>query len=419
MSQYVIHGGKRLEGELHIDGSKNAVLPIIAATLLSGKVTYLENCPNISDVETMVEILIQLGCKIIRNNKTLIIDTSTLSSYDISEELVRKMRSSIILLGAVVARCGKAKISYPGGCPLGARPIDLHLAAFRKMGIDVKEEHGFIICECIHLRGAKIHLDFPSVGATENIMLAAVLAEGETVIHNAAREPEIVDLQNYLVACGANIKGAGTEKIVIRGVKKLDSVQYRVIADRIVAGTYLVAAAITRGSITLKNVTPLHLRAVLAKLEEIGCIIKEKKDQVYLTAPLYLRGTHIYTEPYPGFPTDMQSQMMALLCTCSDTSIIKENLFEARFKPAYELLRMGAQITMDGRIAVVKPVAQFMGTNVYAEDLRGGAALLLAGLAAQGTTNVHHIYHIQRGYEDIVSDLQAIGAKIEERELLD
>lgn len=418
MSHYVIQGGKRLEGELHIEGSKNAVLPIIAATILSGNVTYLYNCPKILDVDIMTEILKQLGCKISRNNKTLVIDTSTISSSDISEELVRKMRSSIILLGAIIGRFRKAKISYPGGCPLGARPIDLHLAAFKKMGIHITEEHGFIICESNNLQGARIHLDFPSVGATENIMLAATLASGDTIINNAAREPEIVDLQNYLNSCGAKIAGAGTNTIYIQGVKSLHSTEYKVIPDRIIAGTYLTAAAITRGKICLKNIIPDHIRSICAKLEEIGCTIKEAENEVVLTAPKALNGTYITTEPYPGFPTDMQSQMMALLCTCKDTSIIKEKLFEARFKPAYELVRMGADISINGPIAVIKPTSFLTGAHIYAEDLRGGAALVLAGLYAHGMTIVDNIFHIKRGYENIVLDLKQLGAEIEEKESL-
>lgn len=416
MSKYIIHGGKRLEGELHIDASKNAVLPIIAATILSGNITYLYNCPGIQDVEIMIEILQQLGCKIKWDNKTLIIDTSTIQSYDISEQLVRKMRSSIILLGAIIGKFGKAKISYPGGCPLGARPIDLHLSSFKKMGITVTEEHGFIICESSHLQGAKINLDFPSVGATENIMLAATLAAGDTIIYNTAREPEIVDLQNYLNACGAKISGAGTEAIFIQGVKKLHSVAYKVIPDRIIAGTYLVAAAITRGTVTLKDVYPSHLRAITSKLEETGCKIIEDANRITLIAPKELKGVNIKTEPYPGYPTDMQSQMMALLCTCNTMSMIKENLFEARFKPAYELIRMGANISVEERLAIIKPVPYLMGTSVYAEDLRGGAALILAGLAAQGVTVVEDIHHVKRGYQDIASDLKRIGAFIQERE---
>lgn len=415
MSEYVIQGGKRLEGELRVDGSKNAVLPIIAATLLSGNKTYLYNCPKIVDVEIMLEILQQLGCNIKWDNETLMIDTSTIQNYNISEELVRKMRSSIILLGAIVGRLGKARISYPGGCPLGARPIDFHLAAFKRMGITVTEEQGFIICESSHLQGAKIHLDFPSVGATENIMLAATLASGDTIINNAAREPEIIDLQNYLNSCGAQVLGAGTGTIYIKGVKTLHEVSYRVIPDRIIAGTYLVAAAITRGNLILNDVDPTYLRAITSKLEDIGCTIIEEKNKIVLMSPKELKGTYITTEPYPGYPTDMQSQMMALLCTCNEMSIIKENLFEARFKPAYELIRMGANISIEGKLAIVKPCIQLKGARVRAEDLRGGAGLVLAGLNAEGETIVENIHHIKRGYEDMMRDLKQIGACIQER----
>lgn len=416
MNKYVVHGGKRLEGELHISGSKNAVLPIIAATILNGDVTVLYNCPRILDVEIMLEILKQLGCQVKWEDATLIIDTSTIDSYDVSEELVRKMRSSIILLGAIIGRLKQGRISYPGGCPLGARPIDLHLAAFKKMGITVNENHGFIECSTSKLQGARIHLDFPSVGATENIMLAATLAEGDTVIYNAAREPEIVDLQNYLNSTGAQILGAGSDIIYIKGVKKLHETNYSIIPDRIITGTYLVAAAITRGSVVLREAYPDHLAAVISKLREIGCDIVEGNDYITLEAKDNLNGTDISTQPYPGFPTDMQAQMMALLCTCQDTSIVLENLFEARYKHAEELIRMGANISIRDRICVIKPVKMLTGCHVYAGDLRGGAALVLAGLVAQGETTVNNIVHIQRGYENIVSDLRILGAQIEERE---
>lgn len=415
MSQYVIKGGKRLEGELHVDGSKNAVLPIIAATLLSGDKTYLKHCPRIDDVEIMIEILKQLGCHVNWEDDTLAIDTSTLQSYDINEALVKKMRSSIILLGALIGRCGEAKISYPGGCKLGARPIDLHLAALKKMGTLIREEQGFIICKNSQLQGAKIYLDLPSVGATENIMLAAACAQGETVIFNAAREPEIIDLQDFLNSCGAKIKGAGTSTIVIEGIKKLHGTDYGVIPDRIIAGTYLTAAAITRGNILLNHVNPVHLKAVLDKFTEMGCIIHSEEKRIILEAPKVLKGVNLSTAPYPGYPTDMQSQCMALMCTCSSNSMIKENLFEARFKAAYELIKMGAQITIEGQKAVIMPCKCLIGQNVIAEDLRGGAALVLAGLAAEGVTTVGEIYHIKRGYQHMDRDLKLLGAQIEER----
>ncbi|ADZ84037.1 UDP-N-acetylglucosamine 1-carboxyvinyltransferase [Cellulosilyticum lentocellum] len=415
MSKYVIHGGKRLEGELCIDGSKNAVLPIIAATLLSGNITYLQHCPRILDVEIMIEILKQLGCKVEWEQENLMIHTSTLQNCDISEELVKKMRSSIILLGALIGRCGEARISQPGGCQLGARPIDLHLSALKQMGVHITEQQDTIICKSSNLHGAEISLALPSVGATENIMLAATLAQGNTTIYNAAKEPEIVDLQDFLVACGANITGAGTEMIKIQGVKKLGGVNYRVIPDRIIAGTYLVAAAITRGNITLKDIRIEHLDTIIKKLEEVGCHIKASSNEVSLMAPTHLKGIELITEPYPGYPTDMQSQMMALLCTCESPSRIKENLFEARFKPAYELMKMGAKIHVEDNEAYIMPT-HLMGAKVNATDLRGGAALVLAGLAAEGYSIVNQIHYIKRGYQNIVTDLSSLGAQIQEKE---
>lgn len=416
MSQYVIEGGRRLEGELQIDGSKNAVLPIIAATLLNEEVTYLENCPKIEDVKIMIEILKELGCEVEWQQKTLMIDTRTLQNYDINEALVKKMRSSIILLGALIGRCGEARVSQPGGCQLGARPIDLHLDGLKKMGVEVTEVLGMISCKASHLRGAMIDLKFPSVGATENIMLAAVRSEGRTIISNAAMEPEIVDLQNFLVACGAKITGAGTEKIVIDGIKKLNHVCYRVIPDRIIAGTYLVAAAITRGNIILNHIDSSHIKAILKQLDMMGCKIIDEGHRVILIAPPKLKSLNIITEPYPGFPTDMQSQMMALLCTCDQNSYIEENLFEARFKIVDELIKMGAQIEVQNSIAYIKGNRRLKGCRVVAKDLRGGAALVLAGLAAEGCTMVGHTEHIKRGYENIVADLAALGARIEEKE---
>lgn len=416
MSQYVIEGGRRLEGELQIGGSKNAVLPIIAATLLNEEVTYLENCPKILDVKIMIEILRELGCKVEWQGHTLMLDTTTLQNYDINEALVKKMRSSIILLGALMGRCGEARISEPGGCQLGARPIDLHLEALKKMNVDITERNGIISCKASHLRGAEINLKFPSVGATENIMLAATRCEGRTIINNPAMEPEIVDLQNFLVACGAKINGAGTSKIIIDGVRKLNSVHYRVIPDRIIAGTYLVAAAITRGNIILNEVESNHLGAVTRQLEKMGCKIVSEAHRLIMVAPKQLKSVDIITEPYPGFPTDMQSQMMTLLCTCNETAWIKENLFEARFKIVDELTKMGAQIAVDHCMATIRGGYELKGSTVIAKDLRGGAALVLAGLAAKGCTTIENIEYIKRGYENIVEDLSRLGAQIQERE---
>lgn len=415
MSQYVIEGGRRLEGELQVAGSKNAVLPIMAATLLNSDVTYLENCPRIEDVKIMIEILKELGCKVVWQDQTLMIDTRTLQTYHINEALVKKMRSSIILLGALIGRCSEATVSQPGGCQLGARPIDLHLEGLKKMGVQITENNGIIVCKVSHLQGAKINLRFPSVGATENIMLAAVRCNGCTVISNPAKEPEIIDLQNFLVACGAQITGAGTNQIVINGTKKLRGIRYRVIPDRIIAGTYLVAAAITRGNIILNDVNSRDLSTLLEKLEEMGCKIVSEPHRVILASPDRLKGIEIITAPYPGFPTDMQSQMLTLLCTCQGESLIKENLFEARFKIVDELLKMGAHIKVKDCMAYIRGNDLLKGCQVVAKDLRGGAALVLAGLKAEGITIVEHTEHIKRGYEDITSDLAKLGAQIKER----
>lgn len=415
MSQYVIEGGRRLEGELQIDGSKNAVLPIIAATLLNEDITYIKNCPRIVDVKIMIEILGQLGCHIEWQDQTLMIDTRHLTTYVLNESLVRKMRSSIILLGALMGRCGEAQISQPGGCQLGARPIDLHLDALKKMNVDVLEMDDMIYCKTVHLQGAKINLKFPSVGATENIMLAAAKGEGTTLIQNAAREPEIIDLQDFLVSCGAKITGAGTSTICIEGVKKLKGITYQVIPDRIIAGTYLVAAAMTRGHIILNGVCSSHLETTTHQLEMMGCRMIQEKHRIILSCPKELKGVNIITEPYPGFPTDMQSQMMALLCTCKEPTFIKENLFEARFKIVDELKRMGADIKVKDCTAYIKGDRALHGTTVYAKDLRGGAALVLAGLVAQGQTIVENIEHIERGYQNIVGDLSKLGAQVRER----
>ena len=416
MSVYVIEGGKRLEGELSIGGSKNAILPIIAATLLNDKeVTCLKNCPKIDDVKVMVEILNELGCKADWQDDTLVIDTRTLSRNHIDEGLVKKMRSSIILLGALLGRLGEATISS-SGCNLGARPIDLHLSGLRKLGVEIVEESDIISCKTKGLKGAEINLTFPSVGATQNIMLAATKAEGTTIINNAAREPEIIDLADFINACGGCIIGAGSEKIIVQGVKEMTAVTYRVIPDRIITGTYLVAAAITRGNVILNDVNSGHLIAVIDALRQMGCKIIDEKTRLVLESPKELNSIDIVTEPYPYFPTDMQSQFMALLCTANGNSVIKEKLFESRFKIASDLNRMGANIIVNGTTAYVEGGKSFVGKHVSATDLRGGAALVLAGLIASGETVVDNIKYIKRGYENIVTDLSKLGAQIEERE---
>lgn len=414
MSEIVIQGGRRLEGELHIAGSKNAILPIIAATLLCRSTTYLYNCPKISDVELMIKILKQLGCKIMWDEKVLMIDTSTLDSCDVPADLVNQMRSSIILLGAILGRCKEAKIGMPGGCQLGKRPIDLHLDALRKMQVDISQQEDFIQCKTLNLQGAHINLTLPSVGATENVMLAGACARGTTTIYNAAREPEIVDLQNFLNACGAKISGAGTKQIIVHGVEALNGTNYRVIPDRIVVGTYLVAGAITRGNVVLNDVYNRHLAATINKLRAIGCNVREEKNKVILTVAKPLKGIVLKTEVYPGFPTDMQSQFVTLLTTCNSISHVKENIFESRFKAAYELRKLGAHIVVNEQtqVATIHPTPYLKGTAVDATDLRGGAALVLAGLIAEGTTIVKNAHHIQRGYEDIARDLSILGADV-------
>lgn len=414
MGKFRIEGGIPLQGEIRIGGAKNAVLPILAATVLYPGITCIHDCPKIMDVLTMIRILESIGCKIKWEDRTLIVDTSTVCNTEIPADLVSEMRSSIILLGSILGRFGKIKISYPGGCSIGPRPIDLHLKALKKMGVQIEEYHGYITCKVKQLHGEKIHLDFPSVGATENIMLAAILAKGRTIIYNPAKEPEIVDLQNFLNQMGATIRGAGSHIITIEGESKLSSIEYTVIPDRIITGTYLVAAAISGGEVLLSNVQPKHLYAVISKLRETGCIIKEDKNYIYIQSPSKLQsvGT-IRTYPHPGFPTDMQAQMMALLAVAQGTSIISENIFESRYKHAEELIRMGAHIQLEGRIAIITGVNKLMGTTVHAEDLRGGAALILAGLCAEGETLVYNSKHIERGYECIDKDLQSLGARIQ------
>lgn len=413
MSKLLIRGGNRLAGEIRIGGAKNAVLPILAATLMNGGESILLDCPRLSDVDTMIEILRSIGCKVKYDQSALAVDSSTLSSYEIPEQLVREMRSSIFLMGPMLARCGKIKISYPGGCEIGPRPIDLHLKALRELGVKIREAHGFLECEVMKLMGCEIHLDYPSVGATENAMLAAVMAEGITRIRNAAKEPEIVDLQKYLNKMGAKIKGAGTSEIFIEGVRKLGNAEHKIMPDRIVAGTMLIAGAITGGEITLNNVVIDHIKPVLSKLKETGCLVLEKENGVKLKACERLKAVEMTkTLPYPGFPTDMQAQFMSLLTVAKGTSIITETVFENRFKHVDELTKMGAKIKIDGRVAVIQGVKKLMGAKVYAKDLRGGAALVLAGLAAEGITVVDNVGHIDRGYDRLDKMLEELGAHI-------
>ena len=412
MSKFIIQGGNRLQGEVKISGSKNAALPIVAATILNKGKTTLYNVPNIHDVQTMFEILKEIGGKVQKKNNKVIIDTSKIHTYEIPDNLMRQMRSSVILAGALIGRYHQARFSCPGGCDIGARPIDLHLKGFEKLGINIKEEYGEIICTTDKILGTQIHLDFPSVGATENIILAACLAEGTTIITNAAKEPEIGDLVKYLNKMGAKIKGEGTDKIEITGVKNLLEVSYNIMPDRIEAGTYLVAGAITGGKVKLVNVNPEHIEPILNKLEEANCKLKVEKSTIEIEAPKRVKAVDIKTMPYPGFPTDLQSILGALLATAKGTSIITENIFESRYKYVQELNRMGAKIKVEGRTAIIKGTKRIQGANVVATDLRGGAALILEALVAKGTTQIDNIHYILRGYENIEEKLRSLGAKI-------
>jgi len=412
MSKFIIQGGKKLEGEVKISGSKNAALPIIAATVLNGGKTTLYNVPNIHDVQTMFEIIKQIGGKVSKKNNKIIVDTSNIHTYEIPDNLMRQMRSSVILAGALIGKHHQARFSCPGGCDIGARPIDLHLKGFEKLGINIKEEFGEIVCNADKIDGTQIHLDFPSVGATENIILASCLSEGITIITNAAKEPEIEDLIKYLNKMGAKIKGGGTDRIEIIGVKKLSEISYNIMPDRIEAGTYLVAGAITGGKVKLTSVCPSHIEPILNKLEEAGCKLNIGKNTIEIDAPKRIKAVDIKTMPYPGFPTDMQSIFGALLSTARGASIITENIFESRYKYVQELSRMGAKIKVDGRTAVIKGTKRIQGANVVATDLRGGAALVLEALAAKGVTEIDNVHYILRGYEKIDEKLKKLGAKI-------
>lgn len=413
MSKIVVNGGNKLCGTVKVHGAKNAVLPILAATVMAGGVHTIHNCPCLSDVSVTCEILKELGATVTRDKDTLLVDTSGAMESFIPERLMRKLRSSIIFMGAILARKKEAKISAPGGCELGPRPIDLHIKALRELGAEIKEEHGYLICRAENLKGKEIHLDIPSVGATENIMLAACAASGVTVISNAACEPEIEDLAKFLNSMGAYILGAGTSTVTILGQQELKPAVHSVMPDRIVAATYLCAAAITGGEVTVTGVCTEHLSAVLAVLSDCGCKIVKGKDKVKLLAPKLLKSPGgIKTMPYPGFPTDAQSLFLAMLAKSDGTTLITETIFESRFKAAGELLRMGAKINVDSRMAVVKGVETLSGACVKAEDLRGGASLVVAALAAEGRTEINSPEFIYRGYENLEDNLRALGADI-------
>lgn len=413
MNKLVIDGGIPLRGEIQVQGAKNAVLPILVASLVADGKCVIHNCPWLRDVEKTKQILERLGCRVTFDRGTVTVDSSTLTGCKIDERLMREMRSSIIFLGAILTAYGKAVVGMPGGCPIGLRPIDLHLKALRKMGAEITEEHGYLRCEGGKIKGCDIHLDFPSVGATENIMLAAVKADGTTVITNAAREPEIADLANFLNSMGAKVSGAGSSVVSIEGVKKLSGSEYTIMPDRIAAQTYLIAAMITGGEIRLTGADASHMQAGLSVLREMGGRIRQDGNSVTLKSSGKIKNIHILkTMPYPGFPTDIQSPFMALSCVADGTSVFVENIFENRFRHVDELVRMGADIKVEGRSAVVRGVKKLSGANVEAHELRGGAALVLAALAAEGRSVVHGTDFIDRGYENIEGYLSMCGASI-------
>lgn len=414
MEKLVIHGGKPLQGTVRISGAKNAVLPIIVASMLGTTKSTLTEIPKLDDVHTVCDVIQSLGVHIENPQKGVLeIDASHLDSTSAPYDLVRRMRASFLVMGPLLARKRKAQISLPGGCSIGARPIDLHLKAFEAMGAVINLENGDIEAHVPDgLKGAQIYLDFPSVGATENILMAASLAEGKTVLQNAAEEPEIVDLATYLNSMGANIRGAGTNVIRIEGVKELHGANHSVIPDRIEAGTFMVGAAMTQGNVFVENALSEHLKPLIAKLKEVGAEVQEEIDGIRVIGHQPLRPADIKTLPYPGFPTDMQAQFMALTTICEGTSVITETVFENRFMHVDEFKRMGAKIRIEGRSAIVEGVSKLKGADVNATDLRAGAALVMAGLVAEGETRVGYLYHIDRGYDNLVLKLQRLGADI-------
>lgn len=418
MPRLIINGGKRLEGNVSVHGAKNSVLPVLAATLLCEGESYIHNCPHLSDVETSLEILSHLGCRCKIEDDTVAVSVSKPQNSDIPDVLMREMRSSVVFLGAILGRCGEATISSPGGCELGPRPIDLHISSLQKLGAVVKEEGGLLKFTTPRgLNGAEITLSFPSVGATENIILAAATANGTTVIHNAAREPEISDLADFLNNAGARIYGCGSDTVVIHGVKSLKYAEHTIIPDRIAAATYMAATAITGGSITVSNIMPSHLVAVCDIFEQSGCVIEPIHKGLRIAAPERLtRVPTIRTLVYPGFPTDAGPLILSMLCRARGTSVFVENIFESRFRYIDELVRFGAKIKTEGRVAVVEGVKSFSAASARCTDLRGGAALVIMALCADGTSQIDEIHHIKRGYEDIVGRLCQLGADVYEEE---
>ena len=422
MEQFAIKGGNPLVGEVEIGGAKNAALAILAAAIMTDETVLIENMPDVRDTNVLIQAMESIGVIVKRVDRhTVKINASNIHDVVIEDDFIKKIRASYYLLGALLCKYKKAEVSLPGGCNIGLRPIDQHIKGFRALGADVRIEHGMIITDAEHLKGNHVYLDVVSVGATINVMMAAAMAEGKTTIENAAKEPHVVDLANFLNSMGADIKGAGTDVIRIKGVPKLHGSEYAIIPDQIEAGTFMFAAAVTKGDVMVKNVIPKHLESISAKLLEIGCEIEESDDAVRVVASKPLGHTHVKTLPYPGFPTDMQPQIAVTLGLSMGTSIVTESIFENRFKYVDELTRMGASIKVEGNTAIIDGVKKYTGASITAPDLRAGAALVIAGLAAEGITVVDDIRFIQRGYEDFHLKLKALGAQIElvntEREL--
>ncbi len=415
MREISINGSKKLTGAIMLQGAKNSVLPVLAATILCNGECVVHNCPTLLDVNTSLKILEKLGCKTKKEGNTVVVDSSGINCCEIPEKLMREMRSSVVFLGAIISRCKKAVISSPGGCELGPRPIDMHLSALKQMGVSITEEHGFLYCEALNgIKGCEITLGFPSVGATENIILAATLAEGTTVIHNAAREPEISDLADFLNSAGARIYGSGSDTIYIQGVKSLSGTEHTIIPDRIAAATYMACAAVTGGKINIDGIMPSHMVAILSVFRESGCQIELSGKTLMLSSPKKLsRVPTVRSLAYPAFPTDAGPVIIAMLTLARGTSVFSENIFENRFRYIDELKRLGAKIKTEGKIAIIEGVDILSGAGCKSTDLRGGAALVTAGIGAIGNTVIGEIHHIERGYDDIVGNLKALGADIE------
>ena len=414
MEGFWVKGGECIQGTVCIDSAKNAVLPILAAAILTRDTVKIDHCPGLMDVYAMESMLKMLGCDCCWQGKCLTIESSRLHNWEMPDAISKQIRSSIFLLGPILGRLRKATVTYPGGCEIGIRPIDLHLKGLRALGVRITDGEGILYCDGSAMHAGDVYLDYPSVGATENVMMAAALLKGTTYIHNAAREPEIEDLERFINAMGGKIRGAGTQLIEIEGVNKLCGVTYRPMPDRIAAGTLLCAAAITGGEVTLENVCPRDLMAVEDKLTEMGCRMYDEETRVHLTAPKALKAfSTLQTQPHPGFPTDMQAQMMAVSCMAKGTGVIVENVFESRFAHVSDLNRMGARIRVNGRVAVIEGTGKLYGRRVCARDLRGGAALVLAGLAAEGETVIENARLIDRGYEALEHTLTMLNGRIQ------